>query len=187
MRGTTAAFMLAVLLAAGCESTTGETAPEKKDESGKSGKAEGGKESKSSPSDDSYEGSGFAVWVVEGRWWVFREGSKENADFVKGVAKGMEPKDAVPAKQVTRTGADVTLKAPDAETLDAFEAWKRGFTIRVGTDGRTWVFKMGAKELADFDKAGELAKHVTRIGVGPRGATLKAPDAETLDAWVAAK
>ena len=49
------------------------------------------------------------------------------------------------------------------------------------------AYPAGAKELAEFAKGGELAKHVTRIGAGPKGATIKGPDAETLDAWAAVK
>lgn len=63
---------------------------------------------------------------------------------------------------------------------------KAGFVTEV-KEGRLWVFKSGAKEYQEYQKNGELAKVVTRIGEGPNGMTLKAPDAATLDAYLAAK
>ena len=63
---------------------------------------------------------------------------------------------------------------------------KPGFTTEV-KDGRLWVFKAGAKEIQEFQKSGELAKLVTRIGEGPDGMTLKSPDAQTIDDYMAAK
>ncbi len=114
----------------------------------------------------------------DGRLWVFRAGSKELARF---------DKDGELAKHVIRPRAGpggVTLKAPDADTILAYVARRPGFVTEVH-DGRLWVFKAGAKELERFRKDGELAKHVVRPGAGPLGATLKAPDAETLDAYLA--
>ena len=137
----------------------------------------------SSPSETS-EGSrhdreGFATMVEDGRLWVFRAGSKDLADFQKNGEL---------AKHVIRIGAGpggMTVKAPDTETLDAYLAAKPGFHVQI-EDGRLWVFRAGSKELADFQKNGELAKHVIRIGAGPGGVTVKAPDTETLDAYLAA-
>jgi hypothetical protein len=63
---------------------------------------------------------------------------------------------------------------------------KPGFVTEVH-DGRLWVFKRDAKELAEFKKNGELGKQVTRIGAGPNKMTMKAPDAETIDAYLGAK
>ena len=138
-------------------------------------------EKNEAPEADPWAGTGFSVWDAEGRWVVFREGSKDLGEFRKSGEL---------AKSVTRVGAGPggrTVKAPDAETLDAFAAWRPGFSIRTTKEGRILVFKEKSKELAEFDKAGDLAKSVTRVGAGPGGATLRAPDAETLDAWAAAR
>ena len=54
-------------------------------------------------------------------------------------------------------------------------------------DGRLWVFRAGSKELAEFQKSGEPARQVTRIGAGPNGMTLKSSDAAVIDAYIAAK
>lgn len=62
---------------------------------------------------------------------------------------------------------------------------KPGFYTEVH-DGRLWVFREGSKDLEDFRSHGELAKHVIRPGAGPGGITLKGPDAETLDDYMAA-
>jgi hypothetical protein len=63
---------------------------------------------------------------------------------------------------------------------------KPGFVTEVH-DGRLWVFRKDAKELAEFKKNGELGKQVTRVGAGPNKMTMKGPDAETIDAYLAAK
>lgn len=70
-----------------------------------------------------------------------------------------------------------------AEAREAAHA-RPGFVTRM-EDGRLWVFREGGKELHDFEKNGELAKHIVRPGGGPGGVTLKAPDAETADAYMA--
>jgi uncharacterized protein (TIGR03000 family) len=57
---------------------------------------------------------GFVTFVKDGRLWVFRVGSQALADYKK---------DGEPAKQVTLVGEGpegMTLKGPDAETLDAY-------------------------------------------------------------------
>ena len=53
--------------------------------------------------------------------------------------------------------------------------------------GRLWVFRDGSTELGEFETAGDLEKHVTRINAGPKGVTIKAPDAATLDAYLKAQ
>lgn len=52
---------------------------------------------------------------------------------------------------------------------------------------RLWVFRRGSKEHAEFQQHGEPTISVVRIGAGPGGMTLKAPDFDTLDGWLAAK
>jgi hypothetical protein len=116
---------------------------------------------------------GFVTVVEEDRLWVFREGAEE----LKTVEAGGEL-----AKHVTRVNAgplDTTIKSPDTETLDAYLAYKEGFVSFV-EDGRLWVFHEGSDDLKTYQEGGELAKHVTRVGAGPGGKTIKAPDSETI-------
>ncbi len=63
---------------------------------------------------------------------------------------------------------------------------KPGFFTKV-QDERLWVFQEGSKELAEFQKSGEPAIHVSKIGEGPEGMTLKGPSYEVLDAYLAKK
>jgi hypothetical protein len=56
-------------------------------------------------------------------------------------------------------------------------ASRPGFVVEV-EDGRLWVMREGQKK---------EEKCVTRIGAGPRGVTVRAPDAETLNAYLAAR
>lgn len=63
---------------------------------------------------------------------------------------------------------------------------KPGFWTRV-VDGRLWVFRSGSRELAAFRRDGPPARQVTRLGVGPDGMAIKAPDAGIIDAYLAAK
>jgi sugar lactone lactonase YvrE len=123
---------------------------------------------------------GFATRWVEGRLWVFREGSKELQQFEK---------DGELAKHVVRPAAGpgrVTIKAPDSETIDAYVTTKTGFVTKI-VEGRLWVFREGAKELPQFERDGELAKHVIRPAAGPGKMTIRAPDTETIDAYLSAR
>ena len=123
--------------------------------------------------------AGFWVVEAEGRWWIFREGSKDLAAFKKT---------GEPEKSYTRINAEpyrLTLRAPDIATMEEYLTARAGFVTKFD-DGRIWVFRAGSQELAAFLKDGELAKHVIRPGAGPRGMTLKGPDAETLNAYLKA-
>ncbi len=123
---------------------------------------------------------GFAVMEEDGRLWVFDANCPELSKYLQ---------DGELAKHVVLPGAGpggTTLKGPDAGTLDRYVVAKPGFATRL-EDGRAWVFRDGAAELSQFETHGELAKHVVRPGVGPRGMTLKAPDAETLDEYLVAQ
>lgn len=126
----------------------------------------------------SYDREGFVTRMDDGRLWVFTNESKELEKFdTHGEL----------AKHVIRPGAGpgrITLKAPDTETLDAYLLARPGFVTRV-EDGRLWVFTSDSPDLAKFIEHGELAKHIIRPGAGPKGMTVKAPDAETLDAYLA--
>lgn len=64
---------------------------------------------------------------------------------------------------------------------------KPGFVTFVDDNGRLWVFKADAKELADYEKAGAPAIHVSKIGEGPEGMTIKALSYDVIDAYQAAK
>lgn len=78
--------------------------------------------------------------------------------------------------------ATTTTSAPVAAKPASYE--RAGFVTRM-QDGRLWVFKEGASELKNYDAHGELAVHIVRPAAGPGGITLKAPDAETADAYMA--
>lgn len=123
---------------------------------------------------------GFVTCEEDGRLWVFSTNSDQLAGFLK---------QGELAKHVIRPGAGpagMTIKAPDAETIVAYTTAKKGFVTKV-EDGRLWVFRPRSDELAQFENAGDLAKHVVRPGAGPQGMTIKAPDAETIDAYLTSK
>lgn len=123
---------------------------------------------------------GFVTFDEDGRIWVFQADAKELAEYKdKGEL----------AKFVVRPGAGPqgkTLKAPDSETIIHYMTRTPGFVTFL-EDGRLWVFRDDAQELAEYKDKGELAKFVVRPSAGPMGMTLKAPDAETLDAYRAAQ
>ncbi|TQF77020.1 hypothetical protein FK498_14715 [Elioraea sp. Yellowstone] len=55
-------------------------------------------------------------------------------------------------------------------------------------DGRLWVFrKDDRKHIDEFMQNGELGRMVARIGAGPNRMTIRAPDAETIDGYLAAR
>ena len=109
-----------------------------------------------------HQRAGFIVELDDGRLWVMREGQKKEEKCVTWI--GAAP-------------GGLTLRAPDAETALAYVASKPGFVVEVD-DGRLWVMREGQKK---------EEKCVTRIGAGPRGVTVRAPDAETLNAYLAAR
>ncbi len=53
-------------------------------------------------------------------------------------------------------------------------------------EGRLWIFRADAKELAEFSKSKEIAKFVSLVGEGPNGVTIKGPDLETLNDYMKA-
>ncbi len=121
---------------------------------------------------------GFIAMSMDGRVWIFEEGSKEYEQFRSHGEL---------AKHIVRPGVGPmrsTLRAPDTATLDSWMFSKPGF-VTIVEDGRLWIFRDGSKELADFQKSGELAKHIVRPGAGPNRMTVKAPDAATADAYLA--
>lgn len=123
---------------------------------------------------------GFTTFLDEGRIWAFRNNSDALAQFL---ANGE------PAKQVIRPAAGplgMTVKSDDSSTIEEYVASASGF-ITVLEDGRIWVFRDDAAEWEDFQSNGELAKHVIRPAAGPLGMTVKAPDAETIDAYLQSK
>lgn len=74
-----------------------------------------------------------------------------------------------------------------AEASAAPVSYDRPGYVTAVVDGRLWVFRAGSKEHADFQQNGVPTVSVGRIGAGPSGMTLKAPDMEILDGWLAAK
>jgi hypothetical protein len=81
--------------------------------------------------------------------------------------------------------ATADVAAPKAASADAPIPQKDGFVTKV-VDKRIWVFRAGTPELGEFEKTGDLAKQVTRIGAGPNGMTIKGPDGDTIDAYLKA-
>lgn len=80
--------------------------------------------------------------------------------------------------------AAVAAATLSAAALAASPYDKPGFATKVDEKGRLWVFQEGSRELADFEKSGEPSIHVSRIGDGPEGMTLKGPSYEVLDAYL---
>ncbi len=86
------------------------------------------------------------------------------------------------------TASQATDKSHGQNTAqqEAVDYERAGFVTRM-EHGRLWVFLPNSKELADYDKSGELAKHVIRPGKGPGGVTIKAPEGSIIDAYTLAK
>lgn len=80
------------------------------------------------------------------------------------------------------TTTSTASPAPAGETMSATDFARPGFTV-LDQDGRLLVFCDEDPELAEFRKHGDLVKSVTRIGAGPGGRTVRAPDTETIEAY----
>ena len=130
----------------------------------------------------SYDRPGFVTGVEDGRLWVFRAGSKEADAYLATKSK--------PAKHVVRPGGGpdgMTVRSPEASLIDAYMLSKPGFVTAV-EDGRLWVFREGSQEAeAYLAKGSKPAKHVVRPGAGPNGITIRAPEADDIDAYLAGR
>lgn len=127
-----------------------------------------------------FDRPGFATKVVDGRLWVFRLGSKELETFL---TYGELAKHVVRPREGPN---GMTVKAPDEPTAIEYLTWREGYATRFD-HGRIWVFRSGSKELEDFLRDGDLAKHISRPKAGPFGMTVKAPDTETAVGYLCSK
>lgn len=132
---------------------------------------------------EKYGLTGYAVYEVDGRLWVFEAGSEGLVQFVA---------DGEPAKNVTLVGEGPdgkTVKGSEMATLrDYIDSRKyavQGFAV-YGREGRLWVFEDGSPDLALFLEAGEPAKSISLIGEGPDGKTIRSVDKATATAYLAA-
>jgi hypothetical protein len=89
------------------------------------------------------------------------------ATFSTGCATSYGQKEEA-VRETSRQGAGHKLARPGFVVFDADD------------EGRLWIFRSEAKELAEYSKSKELAKFVSAIGEGPGGVTVKAPDMETI-------
>lgn len=135
--------------------------------------------SPATPAAEAYQRPGFETAFAGDELWVFRTQSPEFLAF----REGRLPADAA---ELPRGPGGWTLRAPDSETLMSYSAARAGFEILV-RDGRVWVLREGDPRLEELEREGELESFVVRPGLGPSGATLAAPDAETVAAYRAAR
>ncbi len=134
---------------------------------------------KTSGDNATFSHKGFVTKLIDGRLWVLAIDSPELPELLEG--KG-------PEKHVTLPGAGPerkTLKSDTRETALAYLMSKPGF-VTFWEDGRAWVFAEGTAAATSFAEKGGPEKHVTVIGAGPMRTTLKAPDRETIDAFLGA-
>lgn len=132
---------------------------------------------KTSGDNAKFSHEGFVAKLVDGRLWVLPVDSPALAELLEGNA---------PEKHVTLPGAGPdrkTLKSNSRETAAAYMVAKPGF-VTYWEDGRAWVFEEGTEAATSFSENGVPEKHVTVIGAGPMRTTLKAPDRETIDAFL---
>ncbi|PQO46942.1 hypothetical protein [Blastopirellula marina] len=125
-----------------------------------------------------YEKPGFHASVDgDGRVWVFAADGDAWQEFCD---KGE------PAAHVTKIGVGPnreTLKTRDAGVIEDYLVAQPGYVTKI-IDGRLWVMRADSSDLKEFAANNDLAKHVTRIGAGPMGMTIKSPDAETIDYYM---
>lgn len=122
--------------------------------------------------------------VAPGRTAGDTWGGAWSARFAKPEkAKGAEPAKEAAPKDGALKEAPAKAEAPVVAEPGPFD--KPGFVTRE-VKGRVWVLRSGSKELAEFLKSGESAKSITLIGRGPNGMSLRAPDKETAEAYLAA-
>jgi hypothetical protein len=121
--------------------------------------------------------AGFVAYRLDGRVWLFREGSAEEASFRA---------DGPPAAHVTWPGAGpggVTLKAPEEALLLEWSATRPGFAARL-RDGAIWILREGSPELAALDAGEPPAAPARWEGAGPDGVDLLSSGLEELSSYL---
>ena len=104
---------------------------------------------------------GFEVSEEEGRLWI------------------LKPGEAKSEKHITIMTGGKTLKALSKNTVLEYLATRKGFQAKADEDGRLWIYR-------DNEATEHSEKHVTFVGAGPLGSTVKALNREVLDEWKAA-
>ena len=111
--------------------------------------------------------------------WVFRDKTKEWADYLKSGEPGKS------AFLVGAGPAGGTLWGPDLDTVQSW-AWSRpGYEVFV-RDGTLWVARAESLDALWLRTGGTPGKHAFLIGSGPDGATVYAGDLETAEAYAKA-
>lgn len=133
---------------------------------------------KSSADSSKYNHKGFLTKVIDDRLWILPLDSPHIASLIEG---------EVPEKHVTLPGAGPdrkTIKTDSRETAIQYLFAQPGYITHF-EDGRAWIFAKGSAAAAHFKSDGPPEKHVTRVGAGPMRTTIKAPDADTIDTFLA--
>jgi hypothetical protein len=126
-----------------------------------------------------YDRTGLITRVKDDRLWIFRDRTKDLAEFDRGLE---------PVKSATVVGEGpngMSLRAPEQETIDSWKYTVPGFEVWA-RDGRLWVAKPQSLDWLWLRTGGELGKNVTLIGEGPDGLTIRAGDMATAEAYAAA-
>lgn len=119
---------------------------------------------------------GFVVRHRDNVRWIFPEGCPELAAYdTKGPS----------ARSVTRVVPGGSLRAVDAEVLDAYRVTVEGFASFL-RDGRIYVFTHGSGDHVEFLQNGPSAKDYRRVGAGPGGRTVIGPDERVVQRYLAA-
>ncbi|TVR44105.1 MAG: hypothetical protein EA402_07950 [Planctomycetota bacterium] len=122
---------------------------------------------------------GFEVVEADGRFWIYREGTKEHAAFKESGSH--------PARHVVRPGAGpmgTTLRSPELKYITEYLGTKPGFHV-VEASERLWVYKIDSPEYDEFmAKGSHPARHVVRPGAGPGGVTLRSPEMAYIEEYV---
>ena len=107
-----------------------------------------------------YAKPGFVTIEEEGRLWVLKPGEEPSEKHVTLVGAGPD---------------GMTLKALERDTALLYIATTPGFKVEI-EEGRIWVLKPGEKK---------SEKHITLVGAGPMGMTIKALNKETAEEYIA--
>jgi hypothetical protein len=123
-----------------------------------------------------HDRAGFVTRVAGDKVWVFRDRTKEWADYLKS---------GEPAKSAFLLGQGPNgahLWGPDLDTLEAWVAARPGFETWV-RDGNLWVAKENGLDALWLRTGGTPAKHAFLIGAGPGGRVVYAGDLEQAEAY----
>jgi hypothetical protein len=84
-------------------------------------------------------------------------------------------------------GCTPNSSAAAPANADTYDYFTPNQFVTKTKNGRIWVFRPGSEGLKEFTTTGGVGDHVTLVGVGPDGETMKSPEKENIVGYLLAE